>query len=114
MKNSCLLLLCILTIQTTYGQQNRVDSLSREMQMLYQHKIDSLQKLIKAQPSNDSNKVTRLFLLSENYFSNMQYANGLITLANAKALADQLHYAKGEGLYLQAMSLFHNNSILGF
>jgi len=97
-----------------YGQQNRADSLSRDMLTLHQQKIDSLQTLLKGQPSNDSNKVARLFLLSEIYFSDMQYANGLITAANAKALSNQLNYEKGEALYLQAMAKFHKNSTLGF
>jgi two-component system NtrC family sensor kinase len=97
-----------------YGQQNPPDSLSRVMLTLHQHKIDSLQTLLKGQPSNDSNKVARLFLLSEIYFSDMQYANGLVMAANARALSNQLNYTKGEALYLQAMAEFHKNSTLGF
>jgi hypothetical protein len=115
MKNSFLLLLYILTTQTMYGQQNRADSLrNRDLSIRYHQKIDSLQKLLKIQPANDSNKVARLFLLSEAYFSDMRYADGLMMAANAKALSNQLNYAKGEALYLQAMSIFHTNSTLGF
>jgi two-component system, NtrC family, sensor kinase len=115
MKNVCILVLYLLATQALNGQQNGADSLKTiEIRALNRKTIDSLQTLLKQQPSNDTNKVVRLFLLSDTYLSDMQYANGLITAANAKALSNELNYAKGEGLYLQAMAEFHKNSTLGF
>jgi len=115
MKHICFLLLYLLAAQTINGQQNHADSLKNiDALMLHQHKIDSLQGLIKANPSNDTNKITRLFSLSEIYFSDMQYAQGLIEVAEAKTLSNKLNYPKGNALYLQAMAKFHKNSTLGF
>jgi len=115
MKHICFLLLYLLAAQTINGQQNHADSLKNiDALTLHQHKIDSLQGLIKANPSNDTNKITRLFSLSEIYFSDMQYAQGLIEVAEAKTLSNKLNYPKGNALYLQAMAKFHKNSTLGF
>lgn len=52
MKHICFLLLYLLAAQTINGQQNHADSLKNiDALMLHQHKIDSLQGLIKANPS---------------------------------------------------------------
>src|SRR3954467_378344 len=101
MKTICILVLYIVASQTISGQQSSVDSIKKiETAALHQHKIDSLQTLLKAQLPDDSTKIGRLFLLSETYFSNMQYAEGLIAAEEAKALSNKINYSKGKGLYL--------------
>jgi len=115
MKNICILVLYLLTTQTINGQQNATDSLKNsDILALQLHKIDSLQNLLHAAPANDTDKIARLFSLSEIYFSNMQYANGLTMAEEANSLSNRLSYSKGKALYLQAMAKFHKNSMLGF
>ncbi|WP_460943935.1 ATP-binding protein [Spirosoma daeguense] len=66
---------------------------------LYLAKIDSLQALIVQQPKDDTTKVKRLHYLARFCFSDMQFQRGLLATLQARQLANQLHYAKGDALY---------------
>ena len=68
-------------------------------------KIDSIQRLLDAQPRKDTVKVKRLNDLALLCSFDMQFQRGLLAAKQARQLSQKLNYRKGEGLYLNFMIL---------
>lgn len=62
-------------------------------------KIDSLLNLLNTY-KEDTNKITTLNFLSNELLNNMQYSEALIRAKEALALAEKLHFQKGQGYSL--------------
>ena len=103
MKKIILLLFVISGFNILFGQENK---------NLYQEKIDSIQKLLNAQPQDDTVKVKRLNDIARICFFDLQFERGFIATKDARQLAEKLHYKKGEGMYLRTMADLNNYSPL--
>ncbi len=69
----------------------------------YTAKIDSVQKLLMTQPSEDTTKVVQLNDLALLCLFDMQFERGILAAKQARQLSQKLNYPKGEGLYLNFM-----------
>ncbi|WP_373521607.1 ATP-binding protein, partial [Aquiflexum sp.] len=105
MKKLAAILFLIFCFQRVYSQEN----------ILYnKEKIDSIQQLLNSNKTDDTTAVKRLNYLARIYFSNFEYEPGLKATKQARLLAKQLKYKKGEGLYYRTLAVFYLDPILKY
>lgn len=100
-------LLFCLTLRLGFAQPKSVNS-------PFTAKIDSLQRLLANPPTLDTLQVIRLHALARLCFVDLQFKRGLLAAKQAQALANQVQYANGEGLYQQTLTAFSYTNSLWF
>ena len=100
-------LLFWLTMRSVLAQPTSVNS-------PFTAKIDSVQRLLTNPPTIDTLQVIRLHALARLCFVDLQFKRGLLAAKQAQALAQQLQYDHGEGLYLQTLTAFSYTNSLWF
>ncbi len=98
MKKIAAILFLFFCFQIVYSQESIIYN---------KEKLDSIQNLLNSNHTDDTTKVKRLNYLARIYFSNFEYEVGLKATKQARLLAKQLKYKKGEGLYFRTLAVFY-------
>src|SRR5262245_59319913 len=98
MKPALFLLALIITCTIGFAQ---------ESVRVQQRELDSLSQLIQRHSAKDSALVKQLNEYAQRCFYNLDFLDGLKAANQARTLARQLNFRKGEGLYFKSLAIFH-------